>query len=234
MDIDLHYTQQGQGPPLVLLHGNGEDGSYFNRQLEAFSQHYRVITVDTRGHGKSPRGSAPFTLEQFARDLKGLLDHLELRPVLLLGFSDGANTALLFALHWPEYVGALILNGGNLDPGGVKLGVQLPICLGYGLVSLFALFDPGARSKKELLGLMVNQPHMDPGSLSAIRCPTLVIAGERDMIREAHTRLITRSIPGARLVILPGNHFVAHENSAAFNRAVLEFLRSAAEREEPS
>ena len=70
MDIDLHYAQQGQGPPLVLLHGNGEDGSYFSRQLGDFSQHYRVITVDTRGHGKSPRGSAPFTLEQFALDLK--------------------------------------------------------------------------------------------------------------------------------------------------------------------
>ncbi len=234
MDIDLHYAQQGQGPPLVLLHGNGEDGSYFSRQLGDFSQHYRVITVDTRGHGKSPRGSAPFTLEQFALDLKELLDRLALGPVLLLGFSDGANTALLFALRWPEYVKGLILNGGNLSPGGVKWGVQLPICLGYGLASLFALFAPGARPKKELLGLMVSQPHIDPGSLSAIRCPALVIAGERDMIREDHTRLIARSIPGARLVILPGNHFVARENSAAFNRAVLEFLRGAAEREEPS
>ena len=68
MDITLNYVETGEGFPLVLLHGNGEDHTYFKRQMEPFSQRYRVIALDTRGHGGSPRGSAPFTLDQFAED----------------------------------------------------------------------------------------------------------------------------------------------------------------------
>ncbi len=225
MVAGLSYTERGSGFPLVLLHGNGEDSRYFVHQLDAFSADYRVIAVDTRGHGHSPRGDAPFTLEQFAEDLKGLLDALGIARAALLGFSDGANVALIFTLRYPDYVEALILNGGNLNPGGVKASVQLPICLGYGLASLCALFDRRAVPRRELLGLMVKEPHIAPEALAAIRCPTLVIAGDRDMIRDAHTRQIHASIPGAALAILPGDHFVAHQNPAAFNRAVADFLR---------
>lgn len=231
MDTSLYYEQRGAGVPLVLLHGNGEDGTYFAHQMDAFSREYRVIAVDTRGHGRSPRGTAPFTLDQFALDLKEFLDRLDLRRVLLLGFSDGANIALTFTLRWPEYVEKLVLNGGNLDPKGVKAWVQAPICLGYALTGLFAPFDPKARRKRELLGLMVQEPHIPPEALSAIRCPTLVVAGERDMIREDHTRQIAAAIPGAKLALLPGDHFVAHENSEAFNRAVLGFLRGVEQEE---
>lgn len=77
MDIRLCCVEAGEGFPLVLLHGNGEDHTYFKRQMGPFSQHFRVIAVDTRGHGESPRGTAPFTLEQFAEDLK---DPQDLRP----------------------------------------------------------------------------------------------------------------------------------------------------------
>ena len=70
MDIQLHYTIAGQGFPLVMLHGNGEDHTYFKHQMAPFSERYQVIALETRGHGQSPRGTAPFTLEQFAEDLK--------------------------------------------------------------------------------------------------------------------------------------------------------------------
>lgn len=76
MKIKLHYEEKGTGQPVVLLHGNGEDSSYFKNQIEYFSKKYRVIAVDTRGHGKSERGTAPFTLRQFARDLKSFLDEM--------------------------------------------------------------------------------------------------------------------------------------------------------------
>ena len=76
MKIKLHYEEKGTGQPMVLLHGNGEDSSYFKNQIEYFSKKYRVIAVDTRGHGKSERGTAPFTLRQFARDLKSFLDEM--------------------------------------------------------------------------------------------------------------------------------------------------------------
>ena len=226
MDIDLHDTQRGSGFPLVLLHGNGEESGYFLHQLEYFAQTYRVIAVDTRGHGQSPRGSAPFTLEQFALDLKEFLDGRGLRRVHLLGFSDGANIALLFALRWPEYVQTLILNGANLDPGGVKPAVQIPIVLGYRMASLFR--SPKVRANAEMLGLMVNEPHISPAELGNLTMPVLVIAGTRDMIREEHTRLIARSIPGARLALIPGNHFIAKQNPGPFNQTVRTFFQETA------
>ena len=70
MDIHLHCREAGTGRPLILLHGNGEDGSYFIHQIRYFSKYYRVIAVDSRGHGGSPRGQMPLTLSRMAEDLK--------------------------------------------------------------------------------------------------------------------------------------------------------------------
>ena len=73
-DIQLHYIEQGQGKPLIMLHGNGESCDYFEHQIPCFSSDYHVIAVDTRGHGKSPRGEKPFTIKQFAEDLHDFMD----------------------------------------------------------------------------------------------------------------------------------------------------------------
>lgn len=224
MDIQLHYTIAGQGFPLVMLHGNGEDHTYFKHQMAPFSERYQVIALETRGHGQSPRGTAPFTLEQFAEDLKAFLDSREIRRCHLLGFSDGANIALLFALKYPEYLEKLVLNGADLSPSGVKLSIQAPIVLGWGLLQVIRRLDKRAQPKWELLDLMTTQPHIKPERLSALTMPVLVIAGDRDMIRERHTWLIARSIPNSRLSILPGDHFVARRNWQAFNPVVLDFL----------
>ena len=224
MDIQLHYMIAGQGFPLVLLHGNGEDHTYFKHQMAPFSERYQVIALDTRGHGQSPRGTAPFTLEQFAEDLKGFLDSREISRCHLLGFSDGANIALLFALKYPEYVEKLVLNGADLSPSGVKLSTQAPIVLGWGLLQVIRRLDKRAQPKWELLDLMTTQPHINPKALSALSMSTLVVAGKRDMIRDKHTRLIAKSIPGSQLVILPGDHFVARRNWQEFNPVVLDFL----------
>ena len=224
MDISLYYTEQGEGPPLVMLHGNGENGGYFKEQTAYFKEHYRTIAVDTRGHGRSPRGTAPFTLEQFADDLKDFLEEHHLSDIILLGFSDGGNIALLFALRYPQYLSRLILNGADLFPGGVKKSTQIPICIGYGIASLISLFQKSARSKKEILGLMVKAPHIDPARLKEIRVPTLVIVGTKDMIKQSHTELIANSIPGSHLCIMEGDHFIAAKNSQEFNRQVELFL----------
>ena len=224
MDISLNYLEKGQGKPLILLHGNGEDNSYFVYQVAYFSRFYRVIAIDTRGHGQSPRGTAPFSIQQFAEDLRGFLDQHEIPKAHILGFSDGGNIALTFALHYPERVDRLILNGANLFPAGVKPTVQLPIVLGYHTASLFAKRSPKAKENAALLGLMVKEPNIRPEELNGLTVPTLVIAGTKDMIRESHTRLIARSLPNARLVLLPGDHFIANKEPAAFNRAVRNFL----------
>lgn len=224
MEITLHYEERGQGRPLLLLHGNGEDHTYFAHQLEDFSASRRVIAIDTRGHGQSPRGTAPFTIGQFAEDLLGFMDQHQLAQADLLGFSDGGNIALTFALRHPERVGRLILNGANLDPSGVKPSVQLPIVLGYHTASFFAKWSGKARRNAELLGLMVKEPNIRPEELQSISNPTLVIAGTKDMIKEEHTKLICRSLPKGKLAILPGDHFLANKEPEAFNRRVAAFL----------
>ena len=188
-----------------------------------------MIAPDTRGHGRSHRGTAPFSIAQFAEDLKDLMDGLGIGRAILLGFSDGANIAMRFALGHPDRVSRLILNGGNLNAAGVKPSVQLPIELGYRITKLFAQRSPEANRHKELLGLMVNDPNILPEELGAIRIPTLVIAGTRDMIKENHTKLIAESIPRSTLVWIPGDHFIARKQPGPFNAAVEAFLTAAGE-----
>ena len=224
MDIRHYYVEKGRGEPLVLLHGNGESSEYFTGQIDVFSAQYHVYALDTRGHGKTPRGEGRFTLSRFADDLLAFLDAHGIQKTHLLGFSDGGNIALLFAMAHPERVGKLILNGANLDPSGVSRLFQAPIELGFKIASRFAGKSESAKHNAEMLGLMVNEPHIPPAALSGIRSPTLVIAGTRDLIRAGHIRLIADSIPDAKLVFLRGDHFVARKNAPEFNRTVLDFL----------
>ncbi len=225
MDINHFYIEQGTGFPLILLHGNGEDCAYFTRQIDSFSENFHVIALDTRGHGQTPRGEAPFTIRQFAEDLLAFMDQHNIEKAHLLGFSDGGNIAMVFALAHPERVDKLILNGANLDASGVKRKIQIPIEIGYRMAKLFAGRSPKAKKNTEMLGLMVNDPNVKVEELSRIQCQTLVIAGDNDMIKDQHTRLIAQSIPGAELCILQGNHFIANKNPQSFNEAVLRFLR---------
>ena len=224
-DIQLHYIEQGQGQPLILLHGNGEDTAYFEHQIPCFSKNYRVIAIDTRGHGKSPRGEKPFTIKQFAEDLHDYMDAKGIAKANILGFSDGGNITLTFALRYPERIEKLILNGANLFPNGVKPLYQWPIEIGYRIARLFSKRSDKAKQNAEMLGLMVNEPHINPSQLAQLTMPVLVVAGTRDMIKESHTKLIYKSLPNAQLVILKGDHFVANKNAEAFNKEVIEFLK---------
>ena len=226
MDINLHYIEQGQGEPLILLHGNGESCDYFEHQIPFFASDYRVIALDTRGHGKSPRGEKPFTIVQFAEDLHDFMEEKGIEKAHLLGFSDGGNIALTFALNYPERIEKMIVDGANLFPSGVKPLYQWPIELGYHIANLFAKKSEKAKSNTEMLGLMVNEPHIDPADLARLTMPVLVVAGTKDMIKDKHTRLIHKSLPNAQLAILEGDHFVANKNADAFNKVVVEFLRN--------
>ncbi len=224
MPFGLYYTEKGFGTPLVLLHGNGENGEYFENQIDYFAKKYRVIAVDTRGHGKSPRGNKPFRLETFADDLKSFLDENNLKRVNLLGFSDGGNIALIFTLKYPDYVNKLAVNGANLFPSGLKAGFLLPVKLLYGLFYFPARFNKKVKRRLELLALMAKEPDILPEQLNDIKCPVLVMAGTRDLIKEKHTRLIAGSVPNSRLCFLKGDHSIAKTNSLEYNKTVEKFL----------
>ena len=155
MDIELYYEEKGDGDPLILLHGNGEDHEYFKNQIPFFAKKYCVIAIDTRGHGRSPRGNAPFRVRQFAEDLRAFMDEKKIEKANILGFSDGGNIALVFALRYPQRVNKLILNGANLYGSGVKASIQIPIVIGYGVASFFGKFSKKAKKNAQMLGLMV-------------------------------------------------------------------------------
>lgn len=227
MDIEMHSEQRGEGRALIMLHGNGEDGSYFAAQAERFSRSFRTIALDTRGHGRTPRGTAPFTIRQFAVDLRDFMDEEGIERACILGFSDGGNIALVFGLMFPERVECLVLNGANLFFEGLVPGVRREIeqaveqaraRLGRG--------DESAVRDLELLALMTDDPDLDPAELSALTMPVLVVCGTDDMVSDEHSRLIAASIPGARFARIPGDHFIAAKNPQAFNDVVGEFLES--------
>ncbi|MDR2670358.1 MAG: alpha/beta hydrolase [Oscillospiraceae bacterium] len=190
--VKLYCEQTGRGPALLLLHGNGEDHTIFDESVvRFFSDRCRVVAVDSRDHGRSDRVDA-LRYEDMAEDMAGLIAALSLGPAAVLGFSDGGIVALLLAARHPELVSKLAVAGANTHPGGLRLWFRLvmwPRC--------WISRDPKIR-------LMLTQPHISKAALGAIRVPTLVLAGGRDIVRTAHTRALAAAIPGSALRILPG------------------------------
>lgn len=224
--IKLHFVEKGSGEPMILLHGNGEDHSYFEHQIEHFSQTHKVIALDTRGHGKSPLGTAGFSIKQFACDLNDFMDEQGIPEAIILGFSDGANIAMEFALAHPEKASKLILDGGNIFPRGLKMKYYVSIILSYWAYSLLGVFSTRFKFTTMLFRLMVKEPQIRPEQLEALgNIPTLVIAGTDDMIKDKHTRLIASSIPNSVLKIIDGDHFVASKNPESFNESIDSFIK---------
>lgn len=223
----LHYEDTGEGEPLLLLHGNGENLHYFDKQIPVFAQRYRVIAMDTRAHGTSTHGEDELRFERLADDAAALLNHLGIKSAHLLGYSDGGNTAMLFAIRHPEMVRSLLLNGANADPSGVKLFWRILTWIGYWLLFLFAQFSESAGYKREIIGLMVNQPRLTSVNLSAIGMPTLLVVGQHDMIRASHSRMLARNIRHAKLLVIPGaGHAVARKKPDTFNKIALDFFQN--------
>ena len=220
MDIKLSYIEKGSGEPLILIHGNGEDHKIFKAQIAEFSKDYHVYAVDTRGHGASPRGSKPFTITQFADDLADFMDDLNIEKAHILGFSDGANVAMVFAVKYPQKVDKLILNSGNFAVSGLKDYFLIPCKMRRS-----AAAKKGSKAKVEMLDLMLCDLDVNADDLATITAPTLVIAGTRDLIKASHTRLIAGSIANSQLRFISGNHAVVYLRPANFNEIVLEFLK---------
>lgn len=224
MDIRINYLEKGQGRPIILLHGNGEDHTFFEGQIDLLAEHYHVFALDSRGHGKTAFGEKELTIRQLSKDLEDFLDEKGLDKVDIFGFSDGANVAMIFALDHPERVGKMILNGGNLDPEGMQEKLLKAIKRHYDKAVEDSSHDEEALKKAKLFSLMVNDPFIDPKDLAKIDHECLVIAGSEDMIRDEHTRLIADSLPNSKLVILEGDHFVAKKEAEAFNKVMMDFL----------
>ena len=221
-DAELADAAAQMPDPVLMLHGNGEEHGIFGQVIDAVCASGRpVVAVDSRAQGKSTRGMAELTYELMADDALAVLAALGFGKAHLLGFSDGAIEALIIARDHPELALSLLSIGANLSPDGVDDSFQME----QAAQSLLAWadfwekgdgsrrdVDPGlvrptpqeARTTAELLHMMVVYPQIDPAGLSQITCPTTVMAGEFDEIKREETDLIHVSIPGSRLVIVPG------------------------------
>lgn len=231
MDIKLFCTDNGEEngmPPMVLLHGNGGNSSSFFYIVNHFMRKRRVITVDTRGHGCSPKGTGDFTLKRFADDLKELLDGMGIGKADIVGYSDGGNIAMLFALKYRDRVSSMVLNGANVFPEGLEEKDLKWITKSYKSAKKALRRNPQdakAREMYDLMSLMVKEPHITPEELSTLDIPTLVLVGSRDAIKPSHTQLIADSIKGARLCTVKGGHNIVKTNPLEYIGALEEFYK---------
>jgi len=189
--IDLYYEQAGAGPPLLLLHGNGESHRIFRRVMRQFAASFTVYAIDSRGHGRSSRVKA-LHYADMAEDVAAFVTALGLERPMLYGFSDGGIVGLLLAIDHPGLLSRLAVSGANIHPAGLRAGDLRLMRAMYELTR-------GRRWR-----LMLEEPDITADQLSRIDVPTFVLAGERDIVKEQHTRTIAGAIPGARLRILPG------------------------------
>lgn len=224
MDIKIHYIEKGQGKPIILLHGNSEDSKYFVGQIDVLAERYHVYALDSRGHGKTPFGDKKLTIKQLAEDLDDFIEEHKLHRPHILGFSDGANVAIVYALNHSDNVDKVILNGGNLVPEGIVDKVLASIKRHYDKALQDQEKDEKASKKARRFSLMVNDPYIDKNDLINIKNPALVIAGSKDMIKEEHTKEIAKYLANAELSIIEGDHFIAKNQADKFNEIIIDFL----------
>lgn len=227
--IKIYYEIYGAGEPLLLLHGNGQSIVDFTKQIPELAKHYRVIAVDTRAQGKSiDQNSTNLSYDIFASDMKVLLDSLHLKKVNVLGWSDGGNTALIMAIKYPEYVAKLIVMGANLNPTEDAVEKSMLTKLKKDLKMLQQKNDAESKQLTRLLYMLSTEPNIKVQDLRTINVKTLVLAGEKDVIKAKHTKLIADHINKSQLIIFKKEtHMVPEENAPLFNKTVIDFLKEA-------
>ena len=231
----IWYGTVGEGPAVFLLHGGMSSSDSWGNQVSALiKSHHRIVLVDTRGHGRSTLGNVPLSYEVFEEDLISIMDTLHIKKADIVGWSDGANTALVMAMKDPARVRKIYAFGANMNADAAKPGAFNAPILGKVVVQLqqaYARVSPtpdGFGALHEAVETMQkSEPNYAASQLAAIHGPTIAIADgdHEEFIKEEHTRYMAKTIPGAHLVILPGvSHFAPWQAPDSFNASVLQFL----------
>ncbi|MEH7081190.1 alpha/beta hydrolase [Neobacillus drentensis] len=255
-DLQIHYEIEGEGPPLMILHGMGNNSQSWKKQLQGLSKQFMVIAWDAPGYGKS---SDPIIelkeFSQFADVLKGFIEKLNYSSVTLLGHSMGSAIALDFCYRFPEMVDALIIS--DATRGAAALSKEENERRLNNRLHNIETLDPKELAKLRVQELLSPQP--DPeikkeaeriysqirpmgfrsvayslfslnqmDILSAIHVPTLVICGELDRVTPvSESQIFHEGIMGSTFVTIPGTgHLCYQEDPASFNGIVLGFLTS--------
>jgi pimeloyl-ACP methyl ester carboxylesterase len=232
--IRIWYAAFGQGTPVILLHGGLANADYWGELVLALAPHYRVIVMDSRGHGRSSRDARPYGYDLMASDVLALMDFLKIDKAALVGWSDGAIIGLDIAIHYPERLSKLFAFAANSDPSGVKDVNQSPV---------FTAFIARAKTEYEKLSptpteydaflaqitkMWETQPHWTADDLAGIKVPTWIVDADHDeAIERDNTLFMADHITGSGLLIEPQvSHFAFLQDPEQFNAAVLHFLAS--------
>jgi pimeloyl-ACP methyl ester carboxylesterase len=233
----IWYSQWGSGNagvPVLLLHGGYANSNYFAFLIPVLVSHgYRVIAMDSRGHGRSTRTRAPITYDLMAEDVLALLDLLGFSKVSLVGWSDGACIGFDLGIHHSERLARLFSFGGSADRSGAwDDAAQAPTFAAYfeRVRTEYRQLSPTPSDWKgfdaSMSRMWATSPNFTRQQLQTISVATTIAEGQyEEAIKPEHYKYLAATIPHARLVILPNvSHFAMLQNPAAFNAAVLEFL----------
>lgn len=226
----MYAEVYGNGKPLLIIHGNGGSINNFIYQIPYFSEKYQVIIADSRAQGKSTDKGDSLTYEMMADDYAALLDEMKIDSAYVIGWSDGGINGLLLAIRHPEKVKKLAVTGANLVPDTTAVPQEIWNMVTPTLTELKNKPDKTEMEKNalKLYKLLVEQPHIPLTDLQKIACPTLVIGGDHDVIKEEHTMLIYKNIPKSYLWILPGSgHSTPVVYKDDFNKVTDRFFSNA-------
>jgi pimeloyl-ACP methyl ester carboxylesterase len=229
----IWYATYGSGSPVILLHGGlGHSGNWGHQVPAVVRSGHRAVLIDSRGHGRSTRNSQPYSYELMASDVLSVMDALHLETASLVGWSDGACTALVLASKAPVRVASVFFFACNMDPSGVKQMEPSPIldrCFSRHAKDYAQLSTTPGQFKTfvEAVSLMQKtQPNYSAHDLAQIAVPVAIVQAEHDeFIKREHAEYLARNIPKAELIILEGvSHFAPLQRPGQFNAAILAFV----------
>jgi pimeloyl-ACP methyl ester carboxylesterase len=231
--IKVWYAEFGRGAPVILLHGGLANADYWGDQVPVLAKQYRVVVMDSRGHGRSSRDARPFGYDLMASDVLGLMDFLKIPKAAIIGWSDGAIIGLDIAIHHPERLSKLFAFAANSDPSGVKDVSKSPVFTAYisRAEKEYEALSPTPHGYPSFLAQITKmwetQPHFTAEQLRAIKVPTWIVDADHDeAIERANTLFMADNIPGSGLLIMPQvSHFAFLQDPAQFNADLLHFLQ---------
>jgi len=226
----IYYEEYGKGEPLLLIHGNGGSIRWMGNQIDYFKTKYRVIIADNRGQGKSQLHTDSLTYRQIAEDWEGLVKHLALDSLSIIGWSDGGIIGLKMGISNKTKIKKIVAMGANLRPDVTAVQSWAITNVERELRIVDSMIQEKDTTQnwtlqKQLLGLLGKQPNIPITDLSKITAKVLVMAGDEDIIRGEHSLQIYESLPQAQLCIMPGEtHFAPASNPELFNAIANRFL----------
>ena len=226
--INIYYETYGEGEPLLIIHGNGGSINNFIYQIPYFAKNYKVILADSRAQGKSVDKGDSLSYEMMTDDLNAMLDTLHLNNCYVIGWSDGGINGLLLAMRHPDKVKKLAVTGANLWPEATAVDPFIYNWAKNYYDSLKKLpTSPNNIGSIKLTRLLAFEPQITTKQLQKIKCPTLVIGGDHDVILPQHTMLIAQSIPNSYLWILPNSgHSTPIFYREKFNTEIDNFFKN--------